>query len=556
MSYCSSYNSSILNEDSVRQYRGKLTEYSLTKGNTGVEVFNQTIVNEDGTRVERTGVNAYKEDRSFDISKLLKKYEKNPEEIFNELDIRFTNEQKNNLKKLLTNKKRLEAFLKIAQNDKLSADDIYTAIQNVKEFKPSKWYNRISKSLSVLTQEGFTDFIKYTKSETVYYAEKLGNNMNAISQERNDFSSQGKTDVAEAITRKPKQKNNIMHFVSQRCKDYTKYYTENDVLRATRYIYNNTKKANEFTSNAMEIESITDSNGVSKYTGNTTLNVSERITNNPEIKDAAIAVGKKGDMTDTYFNSITANLYKNPAIKDAIYESTTAKDKYGNDKYKAVNVNDISNTLADKSNEYVQNYSQIMKELDNYSDLKGKEIIEIAKQGADNPESNEEILNKYTNQNVSETNTHEKYAQETIQQNINDNNVKYESAPKLEIKNQQKSQSYTAQRNTTDTDFYKEEETSFRSAVIINGKSYERTEIIEVLYKNFGPMAGKLLQNLEKDNDFAAIIKSCSGNKELLRAIVENPQVLKKLNSALKMSRNELTDAYKLCTNELSLIHI
>lgn len=112
MSYGITYDSSIKWIDSLSFYQSQLLEAEKEgKDTADIQMFNNDLLPMTGTEVEKEDK---KLNRDFNISELVKKYKKNPADILKELNIGFSDEQKEKLAGIITDKKKLKAFLEIA----------------------------------------------------------------------------------------------------------------------------------------------------------------------------------------------------------------------------------------------------------------------------------------------------------------------------------------------------------------------------------------------------------------------------------------------------------
>lgn len=567
MSFGPIYESSILKENSLNCYQSTLPPEENIESGSVIKVFDAVIDAEDGTVVEKqSSTEAAKEDRNFNIKELLKKYKKKPEEVLQELKINFSDKQKEELSKLITDKKKLESFLKIAQNDKLSADDIFAAVNKMKEFKPSNWWTRTKNSVKTLFKEGVSEFFEAAKSETVYFASKLGENMGEIREERKDFSSENTANIAQTITEKPKVKENVMHFVKKNNDDGQKLYTEENVIEAAGFIASHVKDADKFTANAVELESIKDKYGKSKYKGTTTINYSKRVTLNSEIKPAAYAAACKSDMTDEYLDNTTENLFKNPYMAKSIEYTSSAKNADGSDRFTASDVNSTSNHLVIRNKNYCGSYADNIKELAQNQNLSSTNVLNIAKNITAHPEIKAAVMEKIQSGNYTGSEIEQYSAQYAKEASKNSTSATTAPTASYSTEAGSKDSSNTTNpvttvskvkgavnsRQTASTVSSVDNEETYVQKTVISGKAYERRKVYQTLYKKYGPLAEKILQNLEKNSDFIEIIKLYGANKELLNAAIEQPGILRKLKSVSNLSKNELAEALAQCTNSSS----
>ena len=570
MSYGITYDSSIKRTDSLSFYQSQLLEAEKEgKDTADIQVFNNDLLPMTGTEVEKEDK---KLNRDFDISELVKKYKKNPADILKELNIGFSDEQKEKLAGIITDKKKLKAFLEIAQNEKLSANDIYSAMESIKNYKPSSWLKRVGNSIKTFFTD-YEEFEKLAKSETVYYAGKLSENMGQIREKREDFTSEGTTQIATIMTKEPGIKDNVMHFVVKDADSKNKYYSEKDVTRAATFMSNNVKKADEYTQNAQEMEAKKKKKGQIKYTANTTLDVAERVTLKNEIKSATMAVAKKSDMTEEFLGNISKNLFDNPEMSEVVEYQATAKNIDNKDKFTAGNINSTSNELVNASSKYCATYTQTVKELGQNPKLSGSDINSIASDISKHPEIKDRVMEKIQNGNYTAEEI-VKYssqcAKEAQANNINDsaktvssvtvtNNVsskESETTAKTSATNpiqnktsQQAAKRFYVNKQENDTTKFKEQENEISAKVVtINGKSYDRDKVFHKLTIQFGTLAEQVLENLH-DPAFLDVLKTYGSNKILLQAALEQPEVLEKLKSTCKLSKTDLAQTYEQCTN-------
>ena len=525
----------------------------------------------------------------IDVDELVKKYKKNPIGVVNELGIDFSDKEVEELKSILTNKKELKSFLKLIEaNQSLKPGDILGAMRNVKEYAPKNLFGRIGNFFKTLVNEGIDDAIEVAKSETVYYADKLGENMNSVRTERQDFSSDTVVDVSDTMTRQPETKENVMHFVVKENKDGSKLYTEQDVLQARNIIVENIDDANEFTANAAELESIQDNQGNIRYKGSTIITVDEKMIKNKEVKSTMLTVAKKSDMTDEYLINTTSNLAKNHNMADAIEFLATAKDKNGKDKFSAFNVSSESTYLKEKAKEFCDQYTADIKDIVKCSNINGNDAIKITHNTTEHPEIKPQVIEALRNKkNTSEQVVN--YAQQLAKKakNNNSENKTITNTTKTSLQDNIKSSS--VQNNVTTTENNSAENksvtapiqntftaaksfnnvivnpsnafatnsvdssTQIEKATVINGQVYERSDVLNALTKKYGASAEKVLSAIEKDPGFIDLMKQYNGNQVIINALVEDPYLITKIKKAGgSLSINEIADIVKLCTDATS----
>ena len=528
----------------------------------------------------------------IDVSELVKQYKDSPINVLDVLGINFSEKEVQELKTMLTDKKELKSFLNlIKENEALKSSDILAAMRNVKEYTPKGFFKRIGNVFKTAFKEGIGEAFELAKSETVYFAGKLGKNMDDVRTERQDFSSNAVVDVAETMTKLPETKVNIMHFAAKSQKDGSKLYTEQDVLKAKNIIVNNIDAADDFTANAVELESIQTKSGNIKYKGSTIINVGEKMTNNPKVKPTMYAVAKKSDMTDDCLINTTSNLAQNYAMAESIEYLATAKDKNGNDRFTAQSVSDESAYLRDKNKDFCVTYHDNLLDFTPHPELSGNDIIsithnvtehpeikpqvidaiknnlpnsqirEIARSMADNikKSNNQPVVNQQAREN--EAGAQQTYRQESIQNTQPENKSASNQNVTTPIENtfnraQVVSKTYTSNLNPNiiniSTAAYADTET-IQEATVINGQVYERSTVLNALTKKYGASAEKVLNAIEKDPGFIELMKQYNGNQVIINALVEDPYLITKIKKAGgSLSVNEIADIVKLCTDATS----
>lgn len=486
------------------------------------------------------------------IKKLAKKYKKNPSDIFKELGINFTDEQKAKINEYLSDKKSIEAFLQFVSQENLTKEDIVAGIEKLKSMPKTSWLNRVKNVIKTTFTDGIQEAFKLAKSERVYKAEKLSDNMDEIREEREDFSAENVANIGYEATENAEIKENIMHFVTKKDTQNLHLYDESSTMKATNYMSENADKADAYTSNAVELESIQDANKQTKYKGSTIVNVSERMTEAPELKGTMLSVGKKNDMNDEYFDNITDNLFNNPDMQETIDYMVTKKDANGFDKFKASDLNETSNHLLNQIKEYCEKYNLNIQELgDNYN-INGSEITRLTQMVTENPEIKDFVTNKLENSakiNIDELieECHEivqekKYAEYKNYQTENKNESDFENKFKAQIEK-------TKNNQTTKTTYTEE-----TKKIKIDGEYYDRNIVLKVLAKKYGMDGEKVLQSMEKNPEFVEYMKLYSTNKNVLAELINNSneciaKIKKFKNASCTITPKEMNDLIALCTN-------
>lgn len=528
------------------------TSSNVTTNTSSVEVYTNTQTADSvGTTVEKEE----KEDkinRNFDIDELVKKYKNDPLKVLEVLGIDYTDEQIEELKLIINDKKSLKSFLEIVKQDNLSASDIFAGIKKAATQKTSGIFSRIKNVITTAIEEGIEEAFNLAQSEQVYKAGKLGSNMNDIREEREDFSSEGVANIAQTIVDTPEIKENTMHFVTKNENDGKKLYTEEDVTKATEIMAQNPQDANLFTANAVELESIKDNKNNIKYKGSTIINVDEKMVQNKDLQSTMLNTAKKKDMTDNYLVGITDNLVENPNMKKALDEFLNMKDDKGNDRFSASNILNQTDYMADKDIDIINDYLINTKELAIHDKLSGDNIVSISGNITDKPEIKNEVLTLIETQSVN-GNEVEKYAESALVNNNNEQTQK-EYTKSNTISTQTATNPIINNKSITNNAEIKSatepEEKIFATTTTINGKIYDRNLVQNALYRKFGTSAEGILQNLEKDPRFIETIKKYGNQKVILDSIINQPGLVEKLMRSLRsISTDELANMLPLCTN-------
>lgn len=568
------YDSSILKDTTLRCYNPeslKSEEQQDEKDASSLNIFQKTLPDAQTNKVKLSEI---------DVDALVKKYKKNPCDALTELGLEFSDKEKEELKDLLSSKKKLKSFLTLVkENAALKPGDIMSAMRNVKKYTPKSFFKRIGNVVKTAFTEGVSEAIDLAKSETVHYAGKLGNNMNEIRSERTDFTSEAVADVGDTITQKPETKENVMHFVTKDNKDGSKVYTETDVIQARDIIVENIDDAEEFTANAVELEAIQNDTGFVKYKGSTIVDVGEKMIKNKEVKSTIMNVAKKSDMTDEYLVGTTSNLAKNHYMADAIDYMVAAKNHDGKDLFTAKGLYGESGYLVDKNQQCCYSYSENIKEIAKNKCLSGANISAIARDITNHPEIREEVLakvhsnemsgndiEKYSRYCASKAETDTKHSSvkasetQTLNAALKSNIAKTE----LVVENNENTTNPIAGTdkksarlrnstanilNLTQAGLQNDEKTIVQKAVI-NGECYERSEVLRELRKKYGVSAEKVLNRIEADSNFIEVLKQYNGNKTIIAALVDDPHLISKIKKVSgAISVNELADVVKLCTD-------
>ena len=545
---------------------------------SSIQIFNANLPkSQQTTQVELVKENTQTvQRRNLDISELTDKYEDNPIAVLKELGIEFSDKQIAELEKTLKDKKHLQAFLTIVDKANLNPDDIMAAVKKSKEFKSNNIFKRGWNVLKTVFTDGFSEAKKLAKSERVYYSEKLSTNMSTIRAERQDFSSEGLANVADICVQKPEIADETMHFVTVKSEPGKHAYTENDVMSAATFMSEKPNEAETFLANAQELESIRDENGRMKYQGSTIIKVDKRMVNNKELQPTMMKTAKKHDMTDEYLDNITYNLEQNPEMQGAIEYSLDAKNTDGTDRFTACSINAESNHLVDKNANYCASYTQNLQELSGYSNLNSEDIVTVA----NNVTSHPEIKNEVVQQIKSGTMSGKEIAEYSNNLTKTTNNT--QTAPKAQsntISNTNTSTESVAQTNNTTESRNRETQTQQKNVInpvrslIKPAVEVEQAEestdtgltfiddaedgnISEAnyyrMYNYFGTMTDAILAQIKKDPSFIDVIKACNGDKTIIQAQLDNPNLVNKIRSASRVSNSELSDILKICTDTSS----
>ena len=546
--------------------------------NSSIQIFNANLPkSQQTTQVELVKENTQTvQRRNLDISELTDKYEDNPIAVLKELGIEFSDKQIAELEKTLKDKKHLQAFLAIVDKANLNPDDIMAAVKKSKEFKSNNIFKRGWNVLKTAFTDGFSEAKKLAKSERVYYSEKLSTNMSTIRAEREDFSSEGLANVADICVQEPEIADETMHFVTVKSEPGKHAYTENDVMSAATFMSEKPNEAETFLANAQELESIRDENGRMKYQGSTIIKVDKRMVNNKELQPTMMKTAKKHDMTDEYLDNITYNLEQNPEMQGAIEYSLDAKNTDGTDRFTACSINAESNHLVDKNANYCASYTQNLQELSGYSNLNSEDIVTVANNVTSHPEIKNEVVQQIKNgtmsgeeiaeysNNLTKTTNNTQTAPKAQSNTISNTNTSTESAAQTNNTTESTNTgSQPKQKNATNpvkslVKSYAENEQAEESADTrltfiddavdgnISEANYYR------MYNYFGTMTDAILAQIKKDPSFIDVIKACNGDKTIIQAQLENPNLVNKIRSVSRVSNSELSDILKICTDTSS----
>ena len=544
---------------------------------SSIQIFNANLPKPQQT-TQQSSTQTTIQTRNLDISLLAEKYEDNPIGVIQELGIEFSDEQIAELEKSLKDKKHLQSFLTIVDKSNLNSDDIMAAVKKSKEFKNSNIFKRGWNVLKTAFTDGVSEAWELAKSERVYYSQQLSTNMSEIREEREDFSSEGLADVADVCVQQPEIADETMHFVTVKSEPGKHAYTENDVLSAAEFMSEKPNEAETFLANAQELESIRDENGKMKYQGSTIIKVDKRMVNNKELQPTMMKTAKKKDMTDEYLDNITYNLEQNPEMQGAIDYSLDAKNADGTDRFSAGSINSESNHLVDKNGDYCKSYTQNLQELSGYANLDSEDIVTIASNVTSHPEIKNEVIKQiengtmsgkeiaeYSNSLTKSTNSAEESGYVSQSNTTSSENSTYQ--PETENNNQSESSNTELQEKLieriTNSDI---------KAFVQPDKETERTEnnsnlefiddahdgnISEAnyyrMYNYFGTMTDEILARIKKDPSFIDFIKECNGNKIIIQAQLENPELLNKIKAAAgNLSTSQLSSAIEACSDSSS----
>ncbi len=546
--------------------------------NSSIQIFNANLPkSQQTTQVELVKENTQTvQRRNLDISELTDKYEDNPIAVLKELGIEFSDKQIAELEKTLKDKKHLQAFLTIVDKANLNPDDIMAAVKKSKEFKSNNIFKRGWNVFKTVFTDGFSEAKKLAKSERVYYSEKLSTNMSTIRAERQDFSSEGLANVADICVQKPEIADETMHFVTVKSEPGKHAYTENDVMSAATFMSEKPNEAETFLANAQELESIRDENGRMKYQGSTIIKVDKRMVNNKELQPTMMKTAKKHDMTDEYLDNITYNLEQNPEMQGAIEYSLDAKNTDGTDRFTACSINAESNHLVDKNANYCASYTQNLQELSGYSNLNSEDIVTVANNVTSHPEIKNEVVQQiksgtmsgkeiaeYSN-NLTKTTNNTQTAPKAQSNTISNTNTSTESVAQTNNTTESRNrETQTQQKNVTNpvrslikpaVEVEQAEESTDTGLTFIDDA--EDGNISEAnyyrMYNYFGTMTDAILAQIKKDPSFIDVIKACNGDKTIIQAQLDNPNLVNKIRSASRVSNSELSDILKICTDTSS----
>ncbi len=564
-----SYDSSIKRYSYPVSYTSQ-TDSIAANDSTSLQVYGANLPEADQAQQEETKT------RNFDIDELVKKYKDDPSKILDELGINFTEEQKKELESLIKDKKSLRSFLNIAQNKDLNAADIFEGMKKTVGKKASGIFSRIKNVVKTMFKEGFDEAVELAKSETAYYADQLGENMQEIRAERKEFSSANVADIADVVTINQEIKDDVMHFVQKENTDGSHLYTEQDVTKATEILEENPDDADNFTANAAELESIKTTNGQIKYKGSTIIDVDEKMIKNKDVQSTMMDVAKKSDMTDKYLIETTSNLAKNHDMADAISFLVKAKDKDGKDKFRAVSIVNESKYLVSKSRKNIERYIEDVRDFIKHEKLSGDNVLDLVHTTTANPDIKNSVIEKINNSNLSgneivefaasaSQNTQHENNISTIKESVNydaqiiepENNSTIVTNPVRARKNEEtnKFKFQIGQNFKTALNTQTENETATINGptTVIYGKTYERSKVLNGLYKRFGTISEKILQKMEEDPNFIEIMKQYNGNTTILTALVNDPTLVTKIKKAsASISINEMADVIKQCTDSSS----
>lgn len=546
---------------------------------SSIQIFNANLPkSQQTTQVELVKENTQTvQRRNLDISELTDKYEDNPIAVLKELGIEFSDKQIAELEKTLKDKKHLQAFLTIVDKANLNPDDIMAAVKKSKEFKSNNIFKRGWNVLKTVFTDGFSEAKKLAKSERVYYSERLSTNMSAIRKEREDFSSEGLANVADICVQKPEIADETMHFVTVKSEPGKHAYTENDVMSAATFMSEKPNEAETFLANAQELESIRDENGRMKYQGSTIIKVDKRMVNNKELQPTMMKTAKKHDMTDEYLDNITYNLEQNPEMQGAIEYSLDAKNTDGTDRFTAYSINTESNHLVDKNANYCASYTQNLQELSGYNNLNSEDIVTVANNVTSHPEIKNEVVQQiksgtmsgkeiaeYSN-NLTKTTNNTQTAPKAQSNTISNTNTSTESVAQTNNTTESRNrETQTQQKNVTNpvrslikpaVEVEQAEESTDTGLTFIDDA--EDGNISEAnyyrMYNYFGTMTDEILARIKKDPGFIDFIKECNGNKIIIQAQLENPELLNKIKAAAgNLSTSQLSSAIEACSDSSS----
>lgn len=538
MSYI--YDSSTVKDPKLNPFSSTKTEVKQKDDSSSIEIFKNDLPGaQDETVKQEQNINV-----KIDAEELYKEYKKNPTAILDKIGI-FNEEQKKQLSEMLADKKDLKSFLEIIEKGGLKTDDVISAMKKVKEKAPSGFFKRVGNVIKKTFTDGISEAVKLAKSETVYYSDKLSENMENIREKRDDFSSEGLANVGDIITQNEELKEPTMHFVEKQEISGKKLYDENSVVKAAEIMQQNPKDAIEFKNNAIELESIKDENGHIKYKGETIIDVDQKMIENKELKPTMMKTAKKRDMNDEYLVGITDNLVTNPDMQEALDKILECKDKNGNDRFSARNMFDQSTYMVDKNKDKIIEYLNNTIELAKENKLSGDNIVNISGKITDYPEIKNAILTKIANKQTS-GDTIVEYANKLV------------DAPQTNSYNSQQNQTTNTNvyQNTTNpiaAETYKNvanNQINNNNAAQTTEKKYTRQEISQFLTRKLGSIGDLLLAKVEENPNIIPLLKKYSGNKELITALIKNPDCLNKITSiSSSVTTDQLAQFVKLCTS-------
>ena len=506
---------------------------------------------------------------NIDKKSLIKKYKDNPLGIIKELGIEFTPEELKQLQVLLKDKKSLQILVNIIDKKNLSPKDIIAALEHESKRKGSwfgkRWFIRITQG----------------RSEHEIKADNFSEEMSEVRESRQDLSTNSVVDIADANEKTPKNKENVMHFVKTKRKNGEPVYSEENINKAVGYIKEKPDNAEELVSVTTELENITDENGAPKYTGTTMLNVGIRSVENPKLKETNLKAAHKSDMIDEYLENITKNLYENPNMQGVIDYSLDAKNQDGSDKFSASNINVESNQLVDKNVNYCNSYLDNIETLSRYGNLSSDDIVTITENITSHPEIYNDVISKINSGTMSSSEIaeyssqcaqaaeNESYVSTSTQNGINitpdsnNNDYQYEYKQNTEVENKDntlpKTNAITNKKDNpidillNNCEISDKDEQNSDTVIQIDGKYYSKDKIEESLYRKFGTISKGLLNKIIADPNFIKTIKQYSGNKAILEALINNPDLIDKINSAAgSLSNKERAEILSLCTDTCS----
>ena len=507
--------------------------------------------------------------RDIDKKALIKQYKDNPMGVINELGLEFTPQEYKQLQNLLKDKRSLEQFLNIVDKANLTDQDLIGALEHESKRKKS-WFGR---RLWTLLTKG--------RSEHEIHADNFSREMSEVRESRQDLSTNTVVSVADANETTPENKENVMHFVEAKRTNGTPIYSEDNVTSAVGYIQEHPDNADELVSVTTELENITDENGVPKYTGTTMLNVGIRSAENPKLKDTNLRVAHKSDMTDEYLENITGNLFENPDMQGVINFSLDVKTQDGSDKFSACNINDESNQLVHQELDYCNSYLENLQTLSQYGNLSSDDIVTITQNITAHPEIYNDVISKINSGTLSGSEIAEYSTQcaidvqngtyisqnnysgnditSTLNLNSNSNSDTHsettisenESAINRGYTNVNQNNKLNSILNICEiTD---EDDTNNSNTIEILGRHYDKDKLEAELYKRYGTISNRLLKQIIANPNFIETINQYSGNKVILEALLNNPDLINKINSAAgALTNKERVEIINLCTDSSS----